>query len=307
MVIGAAQEYEAADGMSLEIEAPRIGEGPAGRRGIDAENVAVVCSQDVALRAFLKFGEASGLEAMDNFSLPEAIERFDGGLKTTFAWRRKNRNDVESKAESDDAAEGIGNIVWSLEACVVVELSIGGQAVLAPMVFEHGEDEIGGDALARPGCDEPAMQRHGVERMSVVCVHEIVGGLLKERDVFDDVKRVELGLATGEIGEIPAWGRRGTTDATTSIEHAMTCEDTADGSHRRQSRQELFAEMPIDGRGTKLAQSAVLLQMASRIEDEAFDVRRDASGSRGCGRAIGEIDTMQTLSSGALNPALHSP
>src|SRR5712692_1430262 len=305
VVIGATYEHHAADGVGLEIEAPGIGKGTPRRGGIDAENVSAPRGQDVAFGAFLEFGERGGLKAVDNFGLPEAIEGFDGGLKTGFAWRSEDGNDVESQTESDDASEGIGNVMRSLKARVVVELSIGGQAVLAPMVLEHVEDEVGGDALARPGCDEPAMQRHSVERMGVACVNDIGVFLLKKRDVFDDVEGIEFALAAHEIGKIPAGRRGGATNAATGVEHAVPGENAADGSHRRQRRQWLFVKVPMNGLGAELAQSAVLLQIASRIQDEGFDVRRHASGSRGRGGTIIEINAVQALPLGPLNPALH--
>lgn len=167
-IVGASQEDHSAVWMRLEIESPRIGKESSRRSGIDAQDVSASRGEDVAYRSLLEFAQRGGLKAMDDFGLPESVEGFDGGLEAGFTRRSEDRSNAEGQAKPDDASEGIGDIMGSLEAGVVVELGISGQAVVAPVELESGKDEVGGDVAARPGRDKPAMQGDGIEGMSVV-------------------------------------------------------------------------------------------------------------------------------------------
>ena len=166
-IVGASQVDDAADRMGLQIERPRGRKDASFRSGVRARSVTTSSGGDIAFGTRLKFLESGGIEALDDLALPESVERFDGGLEAGLARRREDGSDAQSEAKADDASEGIGKIMGPLKARVVVELSVGRQAVLSPTLQQSLEDEVGGDVETRPGIDEPAVKGDGVEGVGV--------------------------------------------------------------------------------------------------------------------------------------------
>jgi hypothetical protein len=296
-IVGASQVDDAADGMGLQIERPRGRKNASCRSGVRARRVTTPSGGDVTFGASLKFLEGGGAEALDDLALPESVERFDGGLEAGLARRREDGSDAQSEAKADDASHGIGKIMGALKARVVVELSVGGQAVLTPMGEESLEDEVGGDVLTWPGIDETAMKRNGIEAVSV--------SIVLERDGFHDVEGVELDAAIGEIGKIPSGRRSRTAHASSSIENAVAGEDAADGSDGGKGRNALFLEMAMNGLIAEFAEIAVQPQMRACVEDARFEIGGNASSSSGSAGPVIEIDAFESLGSSASDPTLN--
>jgi hypothetical protein len=299
-IVGASQEDESSGRMRLKVERPAAREGTTRGSPVDARSMATLRGEDIAFRSSLEFIEVGGSEALDDLGLPESVERFDGGLEAGLARRGEDGDDVQREAQPNDAAQSIGSIVGPLEAGVVVELSVGRQAVPPPTLQQSLEDEIGGDVETRPGIDEPAMKGDGVEGVGVA-------RLVAEREIFDDIEGVELDQAIGEIGEIPSRRRRGSTNASSAVEDAVAGEDSSDGANGWQRRDALIVEMAMDGLIAELAEITVEAEMLAGFEDAAFEVGRDASGSRWSAGSVGEVDAIEAFALGSIDPALHGP
>jgi len=297
-IVGASQVDDAAGRMLLKVERPRTREKTTRRRRVVARSVTTLRGQDVAFGSLLELGEIGGNESMNDLALPESVERFDGGLEAGLARRSEDGSDVEGEAQPDDASESVGEIVGSLEAGVVVELSVSGQAVLTPASQQGLEDEVGGDVEARPGIDEPTMERDGVEAVDIA-------RFVSERKVFDDVEGVEFDETGGEIGEIPAGGRRSSTNASPAVENAVASEDSSDGPDGGERRDALLAEMTMDRLIAELAEIAAQAEMIANLQDTAFEIGGNASGSSRSAGSIGEVDAVESLVLSSSNPALH--
>jgi hypothetical protein len=161
-----------------------------------------------------------------------------------------------------------------LEARVVVELDVVGQADGAPM-FEQSVQNVGGnDAGMRPGRSQMAVKEHGVEDLHLVAIGK--------NEPLDDVDGIQLGGFFPEVGQVPAWGRRRSTGANSAIENAVALEDAIDGAHGGQEplfKSFLFLENLEDGQSADLAKGA-LLELLAGVEDVFLDGRRNAAGVR---------------------------
>lgn len=109
----------------------------------------------------LQSGQGLIMEALPNFGLPATVETFNGGLKPGFPRRGKYRDNSQAQAEPDHPAHAIGKAVISLEAGVIVELSVSRNAKTTPVLAQSRNDFGGGDCLIRPACNQTSMERDG--------------------------------------------------------------------------------------------------------------------------------------------------
>jgi hypothetical protein len=90
------------------------------------------------------------------------------------------------------------------------------------------------------------------------------------------------------------------------IELATTVENPADGADVGQLSHPALLQCPVHGHGTEFPQVAFLTQLLSGLENQRFHARRGtiARWDSAAG-PITPVDPIQTLSSDAVNPALH--
>src|SRR6266566_2797391 len=156
---------------------------------------------DVARRLQLQGSQRIMMKARPDLGLPAAVEILHGSLKPRLTRRSKDRGDVQAQAETADPPDGIGELVRSLKARIVIELSVGGQSAGTPMLDEGVGGPSGGDRALRPGGDQAPVQRDPIQDFHFDSPFD--------HQAFDDVEAVQLALASSDIRKIPArWRRR---------------------------------------------------------------------------------------------------
>jgi hypothetical protein len=118
------------------------------------------------------------------------------------------------------------------------------------------------------------------------------------------IKALQFGLGTGDVGQIPAFGRGGPPRSPATVQRAPAREDTVDGSHRRHRGDPLPQERLPDGVSTDGAQVAVS-QFSPGLQDQILQGGLGAPGVVRCGRAIRPVHAIQTLPFGSLDPVGH--
>ena len=79
---------------------------------------------------------AGVVEAVPDFLLPQMIEAFVEVLRPVFSRWGKHGRDAQRKAEPDDLSQDVRMGVRSLEARIVIELSVSRAAVCSPVHFQ---------------------------------------------------------------------------------------------------------------------------------------------------------------------------
>lgn len=93
-----------------------------------------VMGGDETIRPVTQLGGAGVVEAFPDFSLPEVVVGFDLVLDSMFTGRSEDGDDAQGQAEERDGAKTVGMMMGTVKAEVVVELSVSGKAVLAPVI-----------------------------------------------------------------------------------------------------------------------------------------------------------------------------
>jgi hypothetical protein len=109
--VGAAQEDDLA-GRNGGVVGPPAGRERSAERpiGLSALTQMTDVSVDETLAAGAQLGQRNEVETVPDLALPQAIEVFDGGLKTRLTRRGKHRGDAQRKTEADDSADGAGRM-----------------------------------------------------------------------------------------------------------------------------------------------------------------------------------------------------
>ena len=122
---------------------------------------------------------------------------------------------------------------------------------------------------------------------------------------LDAVEAVQLGPAAGELGQVPAPWRGRAAHTAVAVQRAAAREDQADGAQGRRVGPAAGQPLPVDGRRTDLAQVAVAQLLAElHVAVLAGGVGAvDRAGQ--AARAVGPIDAVEALATGACQPVLH--
>src|SRR5437763_1756621 len=210
--------------------------------------------------------------------------------------RSKDRGDVQAQAETADPPDGIGELVRSLKARIVIELSVGGQSAGTPMLDEGVGGPSGGDRALRPGGDQAPVQRDPIQDFHFDSPFD--------HQAFDDVEAVQLALASSDIRKIPARWRRRPSLAPTTVQGAAPLQDPGNGSPRRQGAEVALLQLALNRSIPILAQGAVPLQFATQGQIQIF---RGGGGSSRVMRdrwSITPLHAIQALAAGAANPVV---
>jgi hypothetical protein len=118
----------------------------ATRAAVDATARCELCDigGNESRAAIAHLRESVEVETLPDLALPEAVEMFDRRLKAGLSGRRKYRDDPEAEAEAHDATEGTGRMARAMEAQIVIELRICGQAKTLPVTLQLFDDTTGG-------------------------------------------------------------------------------------------------------------------------------------------------------------------
>jgi hypothetical protein len=240
------------------------------------------------------------VESSKDFRLPSPVEGLDVGLEAALAWGREDRDDRELEAEPDDPSEGVGFDSRALEDGVVVELGVAWQTGLRPVLDELFARESRGDSRGGPTGAESSVEADAVEDSDVGATE------IRADDQIDDgVEAVEFDASLGEVEQEPSGWRRGSADASASVEEAVTCEDAANGSDRRERVGVLSDQLGVDSGSAELAERAVSQKVLAEVDDALLDVGRDpAWRARRPGGLVIKLDVAEALTVSACDPAL---
>jgi hypothetical protein len=160
---------------------------------------------------------------------------------------------------------------------------------------QRRQGPVGGDRrLDGPGGDQAAVQRHPVEDLDLRAA--------LDDPPRDDVDAVPLGRRTGDLGQIPAFGRGGPARPLAAVQGAAAAEDAVDGPLGRHLGGAALREGGAEGGGALRPQGAVG-QRAADAQHQVFHGGVGASRLARGARAVGPIDAVQALPLGPLEPA----
>src|SRR5438270_10225171 len=297
VAIAAPQVDQPATGPLLQVKLPVGGEGRPVRAGLDPRRPRLAQGRDVLLGMALQVGQVGVLEAGPDLGLPPAVVTLDHGLEAGLAWGHQHRHHAQAQAQAEDPPPGVGVTMRAVEDHVVVELGLARQADRTPVLNQRRDSPFGGyGRLDRPGGGQAPVQRNGVEHLDVWPVFD--------DQALDDVDAVQLGLASGDIRQIPAggWGRAARPFL--AVQGPTATEDAVDGPHRGNLGDPLVQEGLADGVRTEGTQVA-LGQIPSRLQHQILQGDLGAAGLVRRTRAVREVHPIQALAFGTLDPVGH--
>ena len=297
-MIGAAQEDNAAMRRKVKSKSPTVGVDGSWWSSLLTKGEALTVSRDVSGRLVLNSRQGRVLEPGPDLGLPAAVVAFDGGLEARFSRRDKDGNHSQAEADASDAAQRVGPAVSSVEPTVVIELGVGGQAELAPVLDESVNGLCCGDAVAHPGAHQSAVKRDGVEHLDIDSAFKDKAG--------DDVKAVQLGLTLRHPRQIPPSWRSRMADPAPVVENPSPQQDTSNGANGRQGLVVACQQLAMDGRLSKFPQVTLLLQLLTHPKDFNFDGSCDSIGRTvRPARPVAPVHAIQPLVTGPQDPSLN--
>lgn len=239
------------------------------------------------------------VEAFPDLGLPEVVERLDLVLEAMFAGWREDGSDAQAQAEEGDGAEAIGVVVRAVKAQVVVELGVGGQAMLAPVKQQGVAGELGGDGGSQEAAAKAAVQGDRVEDLDFRAP--------LDDQSFDHIQGVQFGVALRDLGQMPTRGRGWAAQTPRGADQRMTLEDVGDARSAGQGwrRCGSDAQGPQDGHRSEFAQGVAMAEVMAQREDlldeGGGESARAAMRTTG---AVVELEAVQALLAGAVDPIL---
>ena len=232
--------------------------------------------------------------ALPDLALPQRIEAFDGILEARLARWGEDRDHSERQTQPADTSDGVGELVRSLEDRVVVKLRISGQPVTAPALKQRLQRDACAGVLHDPGLGQCAVQAGAGEHIDK--------GASGNLQILDEIEGVQFGSPTGQIGQIPALGRRRPALSVYAIKCAATRKHTVDRHARGNRLKRLFVfQGQADGVGPVLAQHAFFTQYISNTQNASFHVARCAIPGP-TGLATFELHPVDALAPCTRNP-----
>ena len=113
-------------------------------------------------------------------------------------------------------------------------------------------------------------------------------------------------VAGRDAWQIPAFGRRGAPNPSTSIECPATQENPADSTDRGDPLQLTFCQGTMDGGSAKFTEVARHLELLSNPENQVFrSLGSRLGGTSSASRCIGPVNAVQSLSARPTHPLLN--
>jgi hypothetical protein len=132
-------------------------------------------------------------------------------------------------------------------------------------------------------------------------VENLDRGAVLEDQALNDVETVQLGLGSGDVGQIPASGRRGSASPGAGIQRAAAGQDAVAGAQRRHlGNARLHQHLPdrAGTDGTEVARGQIPACLQDQILQSGGRAARLARGAR----AIGPSDAIQALAFRSCDP-----
>lgn len=293
----APDEHDSFRGEDRRTKAPRPRSGPAGRRRLNPGSQALAAHRDVAGGVAPQGRQRPEEEAPPDLGGVQAVEVLDGILETELPRGDKDGGNIELQAEPYHPTEDISMLMRSLEARVVIELSVGRAPHRLPMRDETGHDPARGRGAKGPGGGQPAVERDAREDVSERSAGEL--------EVLQDVEEVQFGLLAGHSGQVPSWRRRRTPEPLATNEPAVPRQDAANRADTRRVGDAVGLQRAVDRRRAVLAEHTVGTQFVTQEENVMLEGQRRAI-DRGAAprRATAPVDPIQALPTRAGNPHL---
>lgn len=252
---------------------------------------------DIAFRARLHCGQVTMLPARPHLVLPQAVEVLDAVLEAVLTRRGKDGHHRQGEAQAADPADGVGELMGSLETGVIVELCVVRQAERTPTLQKIINDFGRAEGRAGPSIDLVSVQCHAGEDVNQRPACDL--------EVLDDIEAIELGTAGSHLRQIPArWGWW-STDAVGTVGDPMAFKDAIEGGPRGADLSDV-TQRPPDRFGTVLSKHAVLAQSRPQSQDAPLKHGGSAPWRMlWARRSSREVDTVQTLARGPLDPECH--
>jgi hypothetical protein len=295
-VIGAADEDDLAVSVFLEANGrPREARGSGLLPLLGFE---VVCG-DEAVRTVAQLSGIGVVEAFPHFGLPEVVERFNLVLDTMFAGRGEDRRDSQGETKERNRTEPIRMVVRAVKTEVVVELSVSGQAVCAPVSEQRDLSEIRGDGGGEKAAAQPAVQGDRIEDLDLADI--------LDDEPLDDIEGVQFNLAVGDCGKVPTRRRWSAADPTGNADQAVALEyiGNAGAAWQRLAGPGLRPQGTEDGEGPKFPQGVPMAESMPQGEDPVNKLagERRWAATRAA-RLVPEGHAMQALAPSVANPGL---
>ena len=235
--------------------------------------------------------------ALPDFALPEGVEAFDGVLEAVLAGWGEHRDHLQGQTQPAHAADRVGELVRTLKDGIVVELCISRQPFAAPAIGKGFEGRLGAGMLDHPDIRQRPVQAGGSEYRD----QRPPGDL----QVLDEVKAVQLGLALGESGQMPAFRRRRTALPMRAIERAVALEHPVNRRARgKLLKRAVLLQRQADRIGPVLAQDTVLTQRPTHAQNARFDIHAYAVPGA-TGLTVIKVHPVKTLAPCVLYPIGH--
>ena len=292
---GASEKNDLPARSGMEVQLPSIGDRNPRGSSLDTGGVALPGGGDVSLRSLPEISQSRMDESIPDFGLPAPVEAFDGRLESRFVGGCKDRRDVETQAQPDDAADGIAMLSGTCEAVVVVELSKAWQSAGVPVLQQRVDDGRGRDLSFGPDRSQTAMQRDSRQNRQMRAT--------ANGEPFDGVERVQFAGSRGHPGQIPAGRRRRAADSLAAIEDSMTFENSPDRSPRRKAI-EVLQQFAMDGVGPELSEVADFLESATYRENTSLDGDGCPPSLPGRRGVVSPVDAIEALQVGTSHPVL---
>ena len=205
-------------------------------------------------------------------------------------------DDAQLEAEARHATHDVGELVWPLEARVVVELRIRGEALCPPAGLQRSVDTACGHPVLGPRVRQAPVQGEAREDLDL--------GPALEDQPGDDVEAVAVGLPAGHGREVPTPGWRRAAHPAPAVEGAPALEDPPDGPDGRRRSPGGDGPGPVDGDRPVLAERACVLELAAQAQHAGFDLRRRPVERVGDRRMIRPFDPVEVCPPRPTDPAL---
>jgi hypothetical protein len=287
LLVGSAEIDDCASRVLLEIEMPCSGEGTTLGCSLDPRGTLFSRGFEVLVALGPESFDGGVLEACPDFGLPASVESFDSCLEAHLARGREDGGQSQAEAKASHSADRVGELMSSLEAGVVVELSVAGESEAAPVLDERLDRHFGRYLADGPGDGQAAMQGNAVEHLDARAVLDF--------QAFDAVEGVEFGLALSYLGEMPTARRGWTTYALTPIESPVALQYPTNGPNAGRMGDSPSEQFAADRIGTVFSQVAGLFEFSTKAQHQILDRRICPPRMVGAMRAVAPIDAVEPL------------
>src|SRR5918999_906581 len=257
-IVGAANVDNTPAELCLRVELPPTWKRPTLGRCIHSCRAPRSICRHVFARLRLQCLDRLMVEVRPDLCLPSPIETLDSILKTLLARWRKDWHHSETQTHSDYRAEGIGILMGSLKACVIVKLGIIRQAKPPPMLKNGFPRPFCGKWAFRPRPDQATVHRDAVEDLHLYPT--------LDDQPFNKTKQVHVGQASRYVRQIPTHRRRFMSNSVAVIKRPVSFKYVANRAKRRPVFYATTFKFAQYGGSPKLAKIALVTKLLPEVQ-----------------------------------------